>query len=294
MRKLFVYALLMVIPTLAFSAGVTDRGEEEIEKIRIGVMPDAGALPLFLMEGVETVPFMSARERDTAMQLGELDGVTGDIVSLLSFRRQGVHQYILTVTESRFQIVGGVDFDEDGAWVVGVSENSVIEFMVDQLVPAAVRSSRFEKMGIPQVPVRLEMLRGGKIPLACLTDIMALSLPSQRFIAVRDQRDSDLEPAVLVLSERFLNTQPDAAQRMAREWNDAVRRINANPEAYRSLLYEQVRLPEESGYPVPVYRPVTLPSRKTVETVLDWFEGKYGAGERPSYDDIVLTINAEE
>ena len=147
MKKIFI---LVYIACLAFSvfAGGQNEPEAADQPVRIGVMPDAGALPLFLMEGVETVPFMSAKERDTAMQLGELDGIMTDMVAVVSYGQRGMPLTVMTITESRFLLVGHPGFTEEDSWSIGLSENTVIEFMVDQLAQGRV----VEKVGIPRSP----------------------------------------------------------------------------------------------------------------------------------------------
>ena len=162
-------------------------------------MPDAGALPLLLMDGmVETVPFLSARERDTALMLGDIDGIMGDLVGVVSNTLHGTPLKVATVTESRFMIVGTPQFTEEDTWEIGISENTVIEYMVDELAS----DKEFVKVPIAQVPVRMEMLGSGKIPLACLTDAMAWPLLARGFQIVRDEKGSGLEPAVLAFSEK--------------------------------------------------------------------------------------------
>ena len=278
-----LYILMMLLPAAA--AGKQDTGTET-GSVRIGIMPDAGALPLLLMDGVETVPFMSAKERDTAMQLGELDGIMTDMVSVIAHSQKGIPRKVLTITESRFLIVGIPGFNEEDTWQVGLSENTVIEFMVDQLAG----NKAVEKVGIPQVPVRMEMLRNGKIPLACLTDAMAWSLLSQDFPILRDQAGSGLEPAVLAFDAEYSESHPDVIADFQEGWNRAVAEINNQPEAFRSLLLEQIRLPDDpdAPYPVPEFRPVTLPSEESVQIVAEWYEKKYGLEKPVRYDELVI------
>ncbi|MDC7221083.1 MAG: hypothetical protein PQJ59_14195 [Spirochaetales bacterium] len=285
MKKHIFTLILIITASLLFASGKEEKSTDEI--IRIGYLPDAGTLPLFLMDNVEMVPFMSALERNTAMQIGELDGMMSDLVSLISFRTQGVNQSILTITESRFQIVGAKGLDESGVWPVGLSENTIVEFMVDQLVPS---SAELDKIAIPQVPVRLEMLRTGQIPLACLTDILALSLPGEEFVVIRDQKETGLEPAVLVFSDDFLEANPGMGEKLQNQWNEAVKLINGDPDSYSALLYEKARIPEDSDYDVPHFRSITLPDENTVETVLDWYEAKYGLETRPAYEDLLIPL----
>ena len=218
MRKVLLIVYVFIIVLTASARGGQETNGAGI--VRIGIMPDAGALPLLLMDCVETVPFMSAKERDTAMQLGELDGVMTDLVSVIAFGQKGMGQKVLTLTESRFLLVGHPDFSESDPWQIGLSENTVIEFMVDQMAG----DQPVEKIGIPLIPVRMEMLRNGKISLACLTDAMAWTLLSQGFPVIRDQKETGLEPAVLSFNEDFAGNHPEIISILLRSGTGPLRR----------------------------------------------------------------------
>ena len=280
--------IITVLYSMFFLVSLSAGGQQDTmdQAIRIGVLPDACTLPLFLMPGVEVVPFMSAKERETALQLGELDGVTTDLVSVVANQQKGMPQKVLTVTETRFILVANPGMDEDSLWSVGISENTVIEFLVDQFADGR----EIEKVAIPQVPVRMEMLRNGKIPMACLTDALAWPLLGSGFKILADQQDSGLEPAVLAFSEEFLEANPAVPETFTEGWNKAVEEINNDPEKYRTLLLEKVRLPDdpEFPFPVPLYHPVKLPNEKTVQVVLDWYKNKYGFEKPVSYFDLIV------
>ncbi len=285
------YIVVCLIGLLSFSllfAGGVSEGEKHVEgeRIRIGIMPDAGALPLLLMDDlVESIPFMSARERETAFITGEIDGYMGDLVSIVNNSVNGSGVKVLTLTESRFMIVAHPDFDTDDVWEVGISEHTVIDYMVDRLLS----NQATVKVAIPQVPVRLEMLRSAKIPLACLTDAMAWPLLAQGFPIVRDQADTDLTPAVLAFSSAWADENPEVIEAFKTAWNEAVDEINQEPDAFRTLLLEQVRLPEASAglepFPVPQYHHITLPSEKQVKDVISW----YGQ----AFDTVVTDLSYE-
>ncbi|MDC0336192.1 ABC transporter substrate-binding protein, partial [Pseudodesulfovibrio sp.] len=78
--------------------------QAENTKIRFGILPVLDTLPLqvgvqdglFAEHGldVELIRFMSALERDTAMQTGQLDGYFGDIIATYMLINQGVPMYI--------------------------------------------------------------------------------------------------------------------------------------------------------------------------------------------------------
>lgn len=280
--KRYIFSILVLLIILTGCAKKT----ESSGAIRIGIMPDAGALPLLLMDTVEVIPFLSAKERDTAMQLGEIDGMMTDMVSVLAHNQKDIPMKVLTLTESRFMIVGTPEFTEDQTWTIGISDNTVIEYMVDQLADGIV----LDKVAIPQVPVRMEMLGSGKIPLACLTDAMAWPLLSRGFQIIRDQQGSDLEPAILAFSGLFLDKSEKRIETFADDWNRIAAEINKDPDSYRELLIEKVRLPDIEGfpYPLPYFRSITLPTEAQVNSVITWFTGKYGLDKPVSYQDLMI------
>lgn len=274
--------LLLLILALYFTACQ----KEERAIIRIGVMPDAGALPLLLMNEVEIIPFMSASERDAALQAGQLDAIMTDLISVVRSRDKEVPLKALSVTESRFILLAHPDSSMEDPWTIGISENSIIEFMVDQLAS----DHKLEKVAIPQVPVRMEMLRSKQIPMACLTDVMAWPLLSQGFPIIRDQKGSHLNPAVLAFTQSFLEENPSTVKNFQREWNSLVKLINQSPGDFRPLLLEQVRLPEniDHPYPMPQFQPIRPPNQETVDGILGWYEQKYGLETRPTYEDLLV------
>ncbi|NQT60878.1 MAG: hypothetical protein HQ557_18065 [Bacteroidetes bacterium] len=282
--KKYIFSILALLIILT---GCTKEKEPvDMAAIRIGIMPDAGALPLLLMENVEVVPFLSSKERDTAMQLGELDGMMTDMVSVLAHNQNNIPMKVLTLTESRFMIVGTPEFTEDQIWTIGISNNTVIEYMVDLLAAGIV----LDKVAIPQVPVRMEMLGSGKIPLACLPDAMAWPLLSKDFQIIRDQLGSNLEPAILAFSGAFLDKSEKWLDKFVEDWNQAVTEINKDPDSYRSLLIEKVRLPDIEGspYPLPIFRPISLPTEAQVNSVITWFTDKYGLNQPVAYKDLMI------
>ncbi|WP_028973807.1 ABC transporter substrate-binding protein [Spirochaeta cellobiosiphila] len=275
---------ICIIPVL-FGSGQKQEKDKDTYKVRIGVMPDAGNLPLLLMDHVEIVPFMSAKERDVALMAGQIDGISGDLVGLLQFWKNGNNLKVLTTTTSRFMIVAAKGYSSSITTPdIGISENTVIEFMVDALWP----DGSFNKLGIPQVPVRMEMLKNNKLPLACLTEGMAWPLLEEGYTIIKDQQNTDLTPAVLALSPAYLSKNEKVVSILKDEWNNAVNEINTNPDQYRHTLIEQVRLPASSNYPMPQYKTITLPNKKTFDLVKSWMIDKYGNDIDVTYNEVVI------
>lgn len=280
----------------ALKAEIAPFPAKQAKKLRIGVMPDAGILPLYLMDNVEPITFQSALERDAALDGGTLDGISGDLVTVIARQQKGIELRAVTLTESRFLLIAGPKFresakDSSGAplhWNVAISENTVVEYITDSLAAAKLGKAEIllDKISVPQVPVRLEMLRNGQVPLACLTDVMAWNLLSNGFRIVRDQAGSDLEPAVIALTGTVLKKRAPDVAAFREKWNAAVALINAEPGRYEPLLLEKARLPE-SDYPVPHYRAITLPTKAQAQSVIDWYADKYGLERPAAYEDLV-------
>ena len=283
MIKRFCLLITASLVLLGLSAAGKEDNITPVEKVRIGVMPDSCNLPLLLMDEVETVPFMSAKERDAALMAGELDGISGDMVGLFHFQRNGQEMKILTLTECRFLIAAQPDFSGD-TYEVGISENTVIEYMVDTLL----KGEDVVKNPIPQVPVRMELLRTGQLPMACLTDGMAWPLLEQGFQILRDQADTTLTPTILAFSKSYVDGNGDMMRALTESWNRAVEEINANPADYHGMLLEQIRLPEAEDFPMPAFKAVTLPDGENFLSVKEWYESKYGEKINFSLEDIVV------
>jgi len=284
MRKKGMFLLM----TLVLISGLYALGDRDAaptdEKVRIGFMPDPGALPLILMDDVEAIPFMSAKERDVALTAGELDGISGDMIGLFHFQNSGTPLRILTLTECRFFITAHPDHASDSVYQVGISENTVIEYMVDTLL----KGEQVEKVAVPQVPVRLEMLRTGKLAMACLTDGLAWPLLSEGFVNLKDQAQTDLTPTILAFSQKFLDEHPERVDSLKASWNDAVGKINADPDRYHPLLLEEIRLPEARDFPMPAFKEITLPTQAYFDSVKEWYENKYALKLDVTRDDAVI------
>ena len=283
MIKRICLLIAAVLALFSLSGEGKKEADSSLRKVRIGVMPDPGNLPLLLMDEVEVVPFMSAKERDAALMAGELDGISGDMVGLFHFQRNGQDMKILTLTECRFLLVAQPDFSGD-TYEVGISENTVIEYMVDTLL----EGENVVKNPIPQVPVRMEMLRTGQLPMACLTDGMAWPLLNQGFQILRDQADTTITPTILAFSGSYLEKNSEMMNVLTESWNRTVKEINDNPGEYHGMLLEQIRLPEAKDFPMPEFDGITLPTEENFQSVKGWYENKYGVDIDFTLEDIVV------
>ena len=95
---------------------------------------------------------------------------------------------------------------------------------------------------------------------------------------------------MLVFTEDFVSGSSKRLKKFASDWNEAAEQINSDPEKYRSMMLEQVRLPDtpDNPYPMPVFRPVTLPTEAQFSSVLNWYKNKYGLEKPVNYSGLML------
>ena len=111
--------VLVVLMVLLCSFGVFGCNQQtEVDKtINIGVMPDVESIPFliaqkngyFAHEGVNVnlEHFSSAKDRDSALQSGKLDGVITDIAAVLFANEGGIDLRIIARSDGNILLMAG-------------------------------------------------------------------------------------------------------------------------------------------------------------------------------------------
>jgi NitT/TauT family transport system substrate-binding protein len=306
MRQTLVAALLLVFLALtpALAADQT---------IRIGFMPAEDELPLYVAEKeglfakegvkVEFVTFASAIERDTALQAGQVDGVNGDLVAIVLNARAGVKALVTSMSlgasakEGRFALFAAPSSkirtlaDLKGQ-KVAVSFNTVQDYVTDGLLEeAGMKPTDVEKVGVPKVPIRFQMLMGGQVQAAALPDPMGALAEAQgaRLVASDTDAKRNLSPIVYFFTRAALKEKAEAFTRFYKAYREAVKLINANPEKYRGLLVEKARVPEQikDTYLMQRYPQPLLPTREEWKEVQQWMVEKKLVDSAYRYEDFM-------
>lgn len=306
-----ILCLLLVLAALA-TAGCSAKPEESKpgDKMKIGLLPIVDSLPFivaadkgyFRDEGIdaEIINFDSALERDSTLLAKEIDGTLGDILAVASLNNSGAPTKIVSLglgetgSEGRFAILAapgsGITKPEQLKNVpVAISTNSIIEYVTDNLLAGSgLKPEEIIKESIPKIPVRYDLLMKGQIKAACLPDPLAALAESKGAILVADDTSSNLSQTVIYFRDDYLDKNGQAVTKFLRAYARAAKEINENPAAYRSLLVERARVPQEAlgvfkmdHYPMPV-----LPERAQVERVVRWMEGKGLLKKQLGYEDL--------
>lgn len=282
----FMAGLLLLVAIVTVNAQVS------ASKLKVGVFADADSLPLMLCEteglfaaekvDVELVRFQSAVERDSAFQSGSVDGVISDILAAILAAQGGFPVKITSMTDGRYGIVASPSstaksLGELAGKPIGISSNTVIHYMVDSFMTGAgVPAADVNLMPVPKMPVRLEMLLAGQIAAAGMPEpfLTTARVRGAKLLAATD--DYGFGAGVLLFSRNALAAKSGEIAKLYKAYWKAAQKINANPEAYRSLLVKKAGFPEESAqaYVFVVYKKPRLPSMDDMNKAAAWLRSK--------------------
>lgn len=312
MKRVISVLLLAALAAAIMIVLLLSAGCKKQASLEVGLLYNEEALPayvaeqegLFQREGVsvQLVPFRSAAERDSAIQGGGVDGAEGDLIAVALLNNGGFPVKTVCLAlgakpeEGRFYILAAPNtitrVEDLPGKTLAVSENTIIDFLADKMLSASgVDPGQVQKVYLPNMPMRLQMLVDGQVSAALLPDPLA-SMAMIRGAAVlvdKSKLPVSLSQSVLFFREDALKTKREAIGGFLRAYGQAEQEINQNPERYRQLFYEKINIPEEvrESVPVPSFSPQQLPTREHVSLVLDWMTEKNLIKRTFSYDDLV-------
>jgi len=307
----FAARILSVLYAFAFA--LPAEAAPAAKPIRVGLMADFTGLPflvaeqegLFASEGiaVEFKVFRSAVERDAALQAGALDGCNADVVAAILNRQGGYDLKIVAAALNRFSLLAGPAVvakakkagrepsvaDLSGS-SIGLSSNTVIEYVVDSLM-AAAKVSVYRKTDVARIPVRMELLLQGKLEAASLPlpfDELAVA-DGCRIVA--DSVSAGLDPDLFMFYRADLEARPAAYRAFWRAADAARARIESTPDKYRSLLAGKLGFSETQARsvvfpPFPKYAPTPAAE---IDRVSAWMRGKGLIVRNPDYAELVAS-----
>lgn len=260
--------------------------------LKVGIFADADSLPLMLCEtdglfaaeglNVELLRFQSAVERDSAFQAGAVDGVISDILAVLLAAQAGFPVKITSLTDGRYGIVAAPSstaksLADLAGKPIGISSNTVIHYMVDSFMTGAgVPAPEVNLMPVPKMPVRLEMLLAGQIAAAGMPEpfLTTARVRGARLLAATD--DFGFGAGVLAFSQNAVSSKPGEIAKFYKAYWKAAQRINANPNAYRTLLVKKAGFSEEAAkaFVFIVYKKPRLPAMDDMAKAAAWLGSK--------------------
>jgi len=308
---LFVVVILTTLLVTACGGQVPPSETKEQKTIKIGLLPIEDNLPFYVAEQddlytkagikIELVNFASAVERDTALQAGQIDGEVADLVAVGLLKKGGTDVKVASIglgatpAEGRFAILSspksGISKPEDLKNVeIGVSENSIIDYVTDKmLLDSGLEKETIKMVSIPKIPVRLDMLLSDQIKAATLPDPLATLAESQGAHLIIDDTKKNFTQTVLLFRSDSIRSNPEGIQGLVKVYEDAGQTLNQNPDKYRSLFIEKARVPKpiEQTYKSPTFSKLRLPTEGEITQVMDWMVDKKLLDKPYSYEELI-------
>lgn len=312
-KLLFLVSVLVMIVLSAAGCGNTadnTAGNKELQEINIGLMPDIDSVPVimaqekgyFAEEGlkVNIQQFKSAMDRDAALQSGNLDGAISDMLAVAFAKSGGFDVKVTAFTNGSYKLIAGKDAEVNSVHDligkdVAVSKNTIIEYVTDQITATNnMPENSLNKVVIPQIPTRLEMLQNGKLAAATLPEPMGSIAIYNGCKYITGSDELGINPGVMMFTSKAVESKKAELQAFYRAYNKAVAYLNDTDKAqYMDIVIEKSGFPAaaKDALVLPKYRPAGLPKQQDVTDCLTWMNQKNLIKQNYTYDDIVVDIN---
>ena len=299
-KQAAVSGLLVVLMVAGgFSMGLGARVDPTENSLKVALLPILDTFPFYVAEAqgyfdrygvtVGAVPVGSGLERDQLMQSGAIDGMLNEMASTANFNRERIQVKVISSARKAyphyplFRVLAApgsnltAPADLKGI-PIGVSKNTIIEYVTDRLMAAGgLTPDQISKKSVPVIPERYQLLLQRQLEAATLPDPLAKSALEAGAIAVIDD-SAHPQYSVSVLSFHLdaIETKAEAVRRFLKAWNHAVTDINANPESFRSLLLQKIRVPKniQQTYRIPPFPLREVPSAEQWADVMNWMVSK--------------------
>lgn len=310
MKKYLLLAISLICVFAVMVSGCGNKqSDKELQAITVGVMPDIDSVPIiiaqekgyFAEEGlkVNIQQFKSAMDRDAALQSGNLDGAISDLLAVAFAKSGGFDVKVTAYTDGDYKLIAGknenVTSPKDLAGKdVAVSKNTIIEYVTDQIsVSQSMKEDSINKVVIPQIPTRLEMLQNGKLAAATLPEPMGSIAVANGCKFVTDSEQLGINPGVMMFTAKCVDNKKAELQAFYRAYNKAVKYLNEHPQdEYMDLIIEKSGFPAiaKTALKLPKYREVGLPQEKDVVDCMKWMNSKGLIKQEFSYKDLVVDL----
>lgn len=294
-KSKYILSLLLLASLLL---ACTNKGNKASDsdnntQLNIGVMSSMDYFPIavakekgfFEQEGVSVTinKFYSANERDAAFQSRNLDGTILDYTGAAIQRAGGIDLKLTSQCNGSFVLVAAKESEINSVYDLkgkrlAVSRNTVIDFCTDWVLQEAnIALSDVNKVEINKIPLRLEMLRNGRIDATMLPDpfvTIALEGGNRKVI---DIKDMDLRVTGIVFHDDVIAKKEAAIKSFYRAYNLAIELINTQPSSsFEDLLIAEIGVPAElvSKIELPTFTKAQLPQEKDLQKVEQWLKEK--------------------
>jgi len=209
-KKLALLAAWLFLGAASYAQGGT------AGSLAVGILSDLDSVPIVIADmrgffkdaGIEVrlERFSSAMNRDAALHSGALDLAVSDLLAASFALDSGLGVRVTQATQGAYRLMSAPGsrsktISELKGKRIGISKNTIIEYALDRMLAAAgMRSGDIVKEVIPQMPLRLEALRAGKIDAAVLPEPLASAAALDGSLAIDSSERLGINPGVIIAS----------------------------------------------------------------------------------------------
>ncbi len=289
MKRFSVVFPLLFLAVISGCKPKEDAKEPPLPGLVIGVLPDVDSIPFIIAEmrgfyadaglAVTLEHFTSPVNRDAALQAGKIDGAISDLLAAAFACEGGFPVYVTQGTDGSYKLAvsraSGVSSVKDLAGKkVAISKNTIIEYTLDRMLAVnGIAEKSVEKVVIPQIPVRLEMLKEGKVDAAVLPEPLASSAAKDGLAVVASSDELSINPGVMLFTKAAYEAKRGAIERIAAPYNRAVDYLsNTERSVYMKELIVKTSFPENviDNLSLPAYTRARQVEESEVTAVSSW------------------------
>ena len=306
MKRLLIALLILTLGLFPLGCAQDKPAAVPGKMITIGIMPDVDSVPFLIAEKngyyakqgvqVKIIPFKSAKDRDSALQSGQLDGVVSDMVAVIFANAGGINLRMCSKTDGNIELMAGkgagiTSVDGLKGRSVGLSSNTVMEYSLDRMLETnQVQPGEVKKVAIPQLPTRFEMLQGGRVDAAIMVQPFS-SLALKDGGTVLTSTDVLANKCVTVaFTAETLRDNPEEIKAVMRAYNDAAAYLQTEPSAsYLDFVVQAMGFPAQVRdiIKMPQYHKAELPEKRIFNDVMTWMADRQLVKTTYNYDDLI-------
>lgn len=312
--KKIVAVVTTCLLVLSLSACLPKENTEKSSKetLNIGAINSIDVLPIVIANEkgffekndvkVNFQPFKSAKDRDTAFQSENLDGIICDLIAICLYQNADFDVKITGITDGDFMLIASAKSgiktvsDIKGA-SVAISEKTAIEYTLDRILENnSLAPKDVEKTMVPAVPTRLEMLRNNKVDAALLPEPFATMALDDGGVLLGSANTLASYPSLTAFTQKSIEEKSSQIKAFYKAYNEAVDYINATAiSEYEAIVMSTVGYPEEmkGKITLPEFRKNILPLIDEVMSAIEWTKNNEIVKKTLNPEDLISDIGVK-
>lgn len=306
-KLLTTFMALAMVGTMAGCTKTQTEEVKETKKLSFGAMSSIDIVPIviakekgyFEEEGLELdfQLFTAAKDRDAALQAGELDGVIADEIAISIYQNSGIDMKITGATNGAWTLVVGKDsgienLEDLKGKKMAISENTMIDYLSDYIAEEnGINSSEIEKIAIPAMPARLEALRNKQVDAAILPAPFNDTAVADGGKGLATIDNADIMISAIGFLQDQIDNNEEAIKAFFTGYNKAVEYMkNTDLKEYEDIVIKTVGYSEDTkgNIILPELNTNYLPDAEKVQAVFDWSKNNGIISKDLKAEDVII------